>query len=64
MAKKNFCPRCGSKKIKWQDPQMGLWDCKIVDIVVYVIFEDGNIEKSIKNAKKMRKLTKKLSWRK
>jgi ribosomal protein L37AE/L43A len=63
MAKKNFCPRCGSNKMKWKDPQMGLWECRKCGYRGSVVVEDGNIEKNIKESRKMDKLSKKLSWK-
>lgn len=63
MAKKNFYPRCGSKKIKWQDPQMALWECRNCGYKGSVVVEDGNIEKNIEEARKKDKLSKKLLWR-
>jgi ribosomal protein L37AE/L43A len=63
MAKKTFCPRCGSKKMKRQDPQMTLWECAKCGYIGSVAVEDGNIEKNISEAKKMDKLSRKLLWK-
>ncbi|HMK53320.1 MAG TPA: hypothetical protein VK444_00905 [Methanobacteriaceae archaeon] len=63
MTKKTYCPRCGSKKIKWHDPQMGLWECMGCGYRGSIVIEDSNVEKNVKEAKKMDKLTKKLSWK-
>lgn len=59
MAKKNLCPRCGSKKMKWQDPQLGLWECKKCGYRGSVVVEDSSVEKKVREAKKMERL----SWK-
>ena len=63
MAKKNFCPKCGSKKIKLKIPQTGIWECRNCGYRGSVVVEDGNVDKNIKDAQKMDKLYKKLSRR-
>jgi ribosomal protein L37AE/L43A len=63
MTKKTFCPRCGSKKIKWEDPQMSIWKCRNCGYEGSIVIEDGNLEKNIKEARKLDKLSKKLSRR-
>ncbi len=65
MTKKTFCPRCGSKKIKYEQiyEGSGTWKCQHCGYEGSVVLEDGNIEKNIIEAKKMEKLSKKLSRR-
>lgn len=63
MAKKNFCPKCGSKKMKIHTPQTSIWECAKCGYIGSVAVEDGNIEKNIREAKKMDKLSKKLLWK-
>ncbi len=60
MGKKTSCPKCGSKKIKILVPQTGIWTCQKCGYQGGIIIEDGNMEKQIKSAKKMEKLSKKL----
>jgi ribosomal protein L37AE/L43A len=60
MSKTNSCPECGSKNIKWHNPQLSLWKCENCGYQGSVIIEDVNLEKQIKEAKKMEKLQKKL----
>ena len=61
MAKTTSCPKCGSKKMKIHNPQISVWKCSKCGYQGSVAIEDGNIEKNIKEAKKMEKLSKKLS---
>jgi ribosomal protein L37AE/L43A len=60
VAKKIFCPKCGSKKMKLHVPQTSIWKCEKCGYQGPVFIEDGNLEKQLKNAKKMDKLSKKL----
>jgi len=60
MTKVNSCPQCGSKKIKWHVPQTSTWKCENCGYQGSVVIEDGNLEKQIKEARKMEKLSKKL----
>ena len=58
------CPRCGSKKlIKIYNPKVPVWEsswkCSKCGYEGVVEIEDGNLEKQIKNLKKMDKLSKK-----
>ncbi|MGB9979825.1 YheV family putative metal-binding protein [Methanobacterium sp.] len=59
MTKKNLCPKCGSKKMKWQDPQLGIWECKNCGYRGSVAVKDGSVEKKVREAKKMEML----SWK-
>jgi ribosomal protein L37AE/L43A len=63
MSKINSCPRCGSKKMKILIPQTGIWKCQKCGYQGSVVIEDGNIEKQLKETRKMEKLNRKLSWR-
>jgi len=65
MAKKSFCPRCGSKRIKYEQiyEGSGTWKCYNCGYEGSIVVEDGNIEKNISEARKMDKLSKKLLWR-
>ena len=63
MTKITFCPRCGSNKMKIHNPSLNIWECSKCGYQGSVAVEDGNIEKKIKEAKKMEKLSKKLLWR-
>jgi ribosomal protein L37AE/L43A len=63
MAKVNSCPQCGSKKIKLHVPQTSIWKCEKCGYQGSVVIEDGNLEKQIKETKKMEKLSKKLAWK-
>jgi len=60
MVKKTHCPQCGSGNIKWIDPQMSMWRCSKCGYRGSVVLEDGNLEKQVKEARKMKKLSKKL----
>ncbi|MGZ4857153.1 MAG: hypothetical protein ACXVZU_02170 [Methanobacteriaceae archaeon] len=63
MAKVNSCPQCGSKKIKLHVPQTSIWKCEKCGYQGSVVIEDGNLEKQIKETRKMEKLRKKLAWK-
>jgi len=63
MTKTSSCPKCGSKKMKMHNPQLNIWECAKCGYRGPVAVEDGNIEKNIRDAKKMDKLSKKLLWR-
>jgi hypothetical protein len=64
MSKVNSCPQCGSKKIKLKVPQNpSTWKSENCVYQGLVIIEDGNLEKQIKEARKMEKLNKKLAWK-
>jgi len=63
MTKKTFCPRCGSHKIKYEDPQLTVWKCHQCGYQGSIVVEDGNLEKKIREAKKMEKLSQKILWR-
>ena len=65
MSKTISCPNCGSpKKIKIYNPKTPVWEsswkCSKCGYQGSVVIEDGNLEKQIKDLKKMDKLTKKL----
>lgn len=60
MSKKKSCPNCGSKKYKIHIPQTGLWKCEKCGYEGGVVIEDGNLEKQVKEARKMDKLQRKL----
>jgi ribosomal protein L37AE/L43A len=59
MTKITSCPRCGSKRIK-KDHQLAIWDCKKCGYQGGVVVEDGNLEKQVREARKMDKLQKKM----
>jgi ribosomal protein L37AE/L43A len=63
MVKQKFCPQCGSKKIKWIDPNMSFWQCQKCGYRGSGVIEDGDLDKKVKEAKKMEKLQKKLMRR-
>ena len=60
MGKITSCPKCGSKKIKILVPQTGVWTCLKCGYQGGILIKDSNMEKQIKAAKKMDKLSKKL----
>jgi len=60
MSNKTHCPNCGSKKMKLHVPQTSIWKCQKCGYIGAVFIKDGNIEKQLKEARKMDKLSKKL----
>jgi len=60
MTKANVCPQCGSRKFKLSIPQTSLWKCEKCGYQGSVVIEDGDLEKKVKEARKMDKLQKKL----
>jgi hypothetical protein len=60
MSKVKSCPQCGSKKYKLHIPQTSAWKCEMCGYQGSVVIEDGNLEKQLKESKKMEKLQKKL----
>ena len=60
MAKANVCPQCGSRKFKLRIPETSLWKCEKCGYQGTIVIEDGNLEKKVKEARKMDKLQKKL----
>jgi ribosomal protein L37AE/L43A len=60
MSKKTNCPNCGSNKMILQVPQTSIWKCRKCGYTGAVFIEDGNLEKHLKETKKMEKLSKKL----
>ena len=60
MVKTHSCPKCGSNKIKILVPQTGIWTCLKCGYQGGILIEDSNMEKQIKAANKMDKLSKKL----
>lgn len=54
------CLKCGSNQMKIHDPQAKLWECSKCGYTGYIAIEDDNLEKKIKEAKKMEKLSKKI----
>ena len=63
MTKKTFCPQCSSKKMKIHNhnPSLNIWKCSKCGYQGPVAVEDGSIEKNINEARKMEKLSRKLS---
>ncbi len=53
-------PKMRFKKIKILVPQTGIWTCLKCGYQGGVLIEDSNMEKQIKAAKKMDKLSKKM----
>ncbi|MDG3547718.1 hypothetical protein [Methanobacterium formicicum] len=60
MVKSNVCPQCGSRKYKLRIPETSLWKCENCGYTGSVVIEDGNLERKVKEARKMDKLQKKL----
>ncbi|MCK9150892.1 hypothetical protein [Methanobacterium alcaliphilum] len=60
MVKINSCPKCGSNKIKWENPQLGTWKCLKCGYHGKIVIEKDNLDKQAKEAKKMEKLQKKI----
>ena len=62
MAKINSYPNCGSKRIKYEYiyEGSGTWKCQKCGYQGSIVIEDGNLEKMLKESKKMEKLQKKL----
>lgn len=60
MSKKTSCPNCGSNKMVLHVPQTSIWKCQKCGYIGPIFIEDGNIEKQLKEARKMEKLSKKL----
>jgi ribosomal protein L37AE/L43A len=60
MVKANVCPQCGSRKYKLHIPETSLWKCEKCGYQGTIVIEDGNLEKKVKEARKMDKLQKKL----
>ncbi|UTB31923.1 MAG: hypothetical protein NKF70_10490 [Methanobacterium sp. ERen5] len=54
------CPRCGSKMMKIHNPNAPLWECSKCGYTGSVVIRDGNIEKQLKETKKLEKLSKKM----
>ena len=53
MTKTRSCPRCGSKKMKIHNPQALVWECSKCGYTGHITIEDDNLEKQIKQAKKI-----------
>ncbi len=61
MSKKVHCPQCGSKNMIQNVPYTNLgWICKRCGYRGTVSVEDGDLEKQIKEIRKLEKLNKKL----
>lgn len=60
MSKTMTCPQCGSRKYKLHIPQTSLWKCENCGYQGSVVIEDGNLEKKLKESKKMEKIQKKM----
>lgn len=54
------CPRCGSKMMKIHNPNTPLWECSKCGYTGPVVIRDGNIEKQLRETKKLEKLSKKM----
>ena len=63
MTKTVSCPNCGSNRMKMHNPQLSIWQCAKCGYQGPVVVENGNLNKQIKENKKMEKLRKKLLWR-
>jgi ribosomal protein L37AE/L43A len=60
MTKNLSCPNCGSNRMKMHNPQLSIWECSKCGYHGSITIEDGNINKQIKENKKMEKLRRKL----
>lgn len=60
MSKKIYCPKCGSDKMKLHIPQTSIWRCGKCRYMGPVFIEDGDLEKQLKETRKMEKLRNKL----
>ena len=49
---KNLYPRCCSKKMKWHDPQLGLWECGKYGYRGSVVVEDSSTQKKLEKLKR------------
>ncbi len=63
MSKNVSCPNCGSNRMKMHNPQLSIWECSKCGYQGPVTIEDGNLNKQIKENKKMEKLRRKLLWK-
>ena len=59
MTKTSSCPKCGSKKMKIHNPSLSIWECSKCGYQGPVAVKDGNIEKKIKETRKMERI----SWK-
>jgi len=53
MAITRTCPECNSKKYKLFIPDSGTWKCENCGYQGSIVVEDGNLEKQMKEARKM-----------
>lgn len=62
MSKKTHCPKCGSKMVDMDVSGYSatIWKCKKCGYSGPVVVEDGNIEKQLKEARKIEKLRNKI----